>query len=302
MNSSVIDSALMQTSFKKLDNGNTELTITIPWTTVQETYTRVVDEIVKDAEVSGFRKGKAPRNVVEEHLDKNKTYEEVLKHLIPDSYAKAISEHTLKPIISPQITLSKAKEGEDWIVTALTCEKPSLTLGDYRKAITELINAKRNKIWIPGQEPKPEENLPAGRQEEKDKKPTMDELLDTVYKTTDVALPAILIEQEVTRMLSNFLDQTKKLGITVDQYLASTGKTIDTIRKEYGEEAKRMITLELALGDIADKEGIKVEDADIDEVIKTAKTPQEKDGMEKERYYLATILRRQKTIQLLASL
>jgi len=148
---------------------------------------------------------------------------------------------------------------------------------------------------VPGQEPKKEDN-------EKDKKPTMDELLDTVYKTTVVILPAILVEQEVTRMLSNFLDQTKKLGITVDQYLASTGKTIDTIRKEYGEEAKRMITLELALGDIADKEGIKVEDADIDEVIKTAKTPQEKDGMEKERYYLATILRRQKTIQLLASL
>jgi len=295
MNSSVIDSALMMTSVKKLDNGNTQLSITIPWTTVQETYTRVVDDIVKDAEVSGFRKGKAPRNVVEEHLDKNKTYEEVLKRLIPDSYAKAITEHSLKPIISPQITLSKAKEGEDWIVTALTCEKPTVTLGDYRKTITELINAKRNKIWVPGQEPKPEEK-------DKEQKPTIDELLDAVYKSTTVALPAILVEQEVTRMLSSLIDQTKKLGLTIDQYCSSTGKTIETLRNEYEEEAKRVITLELTLGDIADKEGIQVEEKDVDEVIKTAKTPQEREGMEKEKYYLASILRRQKTIQLLASL
>jgi len=286
----------MNTTVKKLDNGNTELTITISWTRVQETYNTVVDDIVKEAELPGFRKGKAPRNTVEETLDKNKTYEEVLKRLIPDSYAQAVTEHSLKPIISPSITLTKAKEEEDWIVTALTCEKPAITLGDYRKAITELNNEKKHKIWVPGQEPKKTED------EEKDKKPTMDELLDTVYKTTNVSLPAILIEQEVTRMLSNFLDQTKKLGITVDQYLASTGKTIETIRKEYEEEAKRMITLELALGEIADKEGIQIEEKDVNDVINTAKTPQEKEGMEKERYYLASILRRQKTIQLLASL
>jgi FKBP-type peptidyl-prolyl cis-trans isomerase (trigger factor) len=285
----------MNTEVKKLDNGDTEITITIPWTNVQKTYTDVVEDIVKDAELPGFRKGKAPRSAVEGNLDKNKAYEEVLKRLLPDYYAKAISEHALKPIISPHITLTKAKEGEDWTVTAVTCEKPAITLGDYRKKIIELKNEKRNKIWLPGQEPK------TGDEKEKDKKPTMDELLDTVYKSTQVALPAILIEQEVTRMLSSLIDQTKKLGLTVDQYLSSSGKTIETLRREYEEEAKRMITLELSLGDIADKEGVKVEEKDIDEVIKTAKTPQEREGLEKEKYYLASILRRQKTIQLLAS-
>ena len=103
-------------------------------------------------------------------------------------------------------------------------------------------------------------------------------------------------------MLSNLIDQTKKLGLTVDQYCASTGKTIESLRHEYEEEARRIITLELSLGEIADKEGIHVEEKDIDEVIKTAKTPQEREGMEKEKYYLASILRRQKTIQFLASL
>jgi len=292
----------MNTALKKLDNGNTELTITIPWIKVKEMYTTVIDDIVANAELPGFRKGKTPKETVEAGLDKNKTYEEVLKRLIPDAYAQAVSEHTVKPIISPSITLTKAKEEEDWVVTAITCEKPTITLGDYRKAILELKSEKQNKIWVPGQEPKKEdENLPAGRQE-KDQKPSLDELLDAVYKTTSVELPGILIEQEVNRMLSNFLDQTKKLGLTVDQYLSSTGKTIDSLRHEYEEEAKRMITMELTLGDIADKEGIKVEDKDVEEVINTAKTPEEKAGLEKEKYYLASILRRQKTIQFLASL
>ena len=286
----------MTATAKKLDNGNTELTITIPWTSVKDMYTIVVDDIVKEAELPGFRKGKAPKSAVEESLDKNKTYEEVLKRLIPESYSQAITQNSLKPIISPSITLTKAKEEEDWIVTALTCEKPTITIGDYHKAITELKNEKQHKIWVPGQEKKPEED------EKKEQKPTIDELLDVVFKNTTVALPSILVEQEVTRMLSNFLDQTKKLGLTIDQYLSSTGKTIDILKKEYEDEAKRVITLELALGEIADKETIQVEAKDVDDIINTAKTPEEKAEMEKERYYLASILRRQKTIQFLASL
>jgi trigger factor len=284
----------MNTSTQKLENGNTEITINIPWTTVQETYSLVLDDIVKEAELPGFRKGKAPKQAVEENLDKNKTYEEVLKRLIPDAYGKAVMEHAIKPIIAPQITLTKAKEDEDWVITALTCEKPTITLGDYRKAVTELKNAKHNKIWVPGQEPTQEK--------EKEEKLTIDEILDCIYRTTTVSLPSVLLEQEVTRMLSNFLDQTKKLGLTLDQYLASTGKTIDMLKHEYEDEAKRSITLELALGEISDKEHITVEEAEIDAVINSAKSEEEKQGLIKEKYYLSSILRRQKAIQLLASL
>jgi len=286
----------MEITLKKHDNGNIELTIPIPWANVHKTYDAVVDDIVKETELHGFRKGKAPRIAVEEHLDKNKTYEEVLKRLLPDIYIKAIGQHSIKPIISPQVTLKKAKEGEDWVVMVITCEKPVVTLGEYRQAIAELKNEKRNKIWVPGQD-KQKEN-----EKEKEQKPNIDEILGVVYKTIQVSLPAILVEQEVSRMLSNLIDQTKKLGLTVEQYLNSTGKTIESLRKDYEEEAKRMIALELALGDIADKENINVEEKDIDNIIQTAKTPEEKENLEKERYYLASMLRRQKTIQMLASL
>lgn len=284
----------MNTQIKRLEDKTIELTLSIPWEDIQKTYSEVVDEFVKETELPGFRKGKAPREAVEAKLDKNKIYEEVMQHIIPKVYSEAVEKEKLHPVVMPKITLTEAKEGSDWKVLAITCERPEITLSDYKKAVSEAKSAKANKIWVPGQEPTKEE-------QEKDKKISLDELLAAVFTTIKATLPAILIDQEVNHLLSDLVDQTKKLGLTVEQYLTSTGRTADGIRHEYEEQAKRTLTLEFALEDIADKEGILVSDDEIDTVIKTAKSPEEKASLEKQRYYLATILRRQKTIDMLAN-
>lgn len=284
----------MNTQIKRLEDKTIELTLSIPWEEIQKTYSEVVDEFVKETELPGFRKGKAPRAAVEEKLDKNKVYEEVMQHIIPKVYSEAVEKEKLHPVVMPKITLTEAKEGSDWKVLAITCERPEIVLSDYKKAVTEAKAAKANKIWVPGQEPAKED-------QEKDKKISLDELLAAVSSAIKATLPAILIDQEVNHLLSDLVDQTKKLGLTVEQYLTSTGRTADGIRHEYEEQAKRTLTLEFALEDIADKEGILVSDDEIDTVIKTAKSPEEKASLEKQRYYLATILRRQKTIDMLAN-
>ncbi|MFZ2024986.1 MAG: trigger factor [Microgenomates group bacterium] len=285
----------MNTQIKRLEDKTIELTLSIPWGDIQKTYSEVVDEFVKETEVPGFRKGKAPREAVEAKLDKNKVYEEVMQHIIPKVYSEAVEKEKLHPVVMPKITLTEAKEGSDWKVLAITCERPEIALSDYKKAVTEAKAAKANKIWVPGQEPAKEE-------QEKDKKISLDELLAAVFTAIKATLPAVLIEQEVNHLLSDLVDQTKKLGLTVEQYLTSTGRTADGIRHEYEEQARRTLTLEFALEDIADKEGILVSDDEIDTVIKTAKSPEEKASLEKQRYYLATILRRQKTIDMLANM
>lgn len=284
----------MNTQIKRLEDKTIELTLSIPWGDIQKTYSEVVDEFVKETELPGFRKGKAPREAVEAKLDKNKVYEEVMQHIIPKVYSEAVETEKLHPVVMPKITLTEAKEGNDWKVLAITCERPEIVLADYKKAVTEAKAAKANKIWVPGQEPSKEN-------EEKEKKITLDELLAAVSSAIKATLPAILIDQEVNHLLSDLVDQTKKLGLTVEQYLTSTGRTADGIRHEYEEQARRTLTLEFALEDIADKEGILVSDDEIDTVIKTAKSPEEKASLEKQRYYLATILRRQKTIDMLAN-
>lgn len=273
----------MTSTMQKLADGTIELTITIPWAEVGKTYESVVVDMVAKAELPGFRAGKAPRELVEKNLDKTKVYEEALKTLIPAAYNEAVTKEHIHPIVNPKIELKDATENKDWVFRALTCERPAVTIGDYKQAVSGL----KTKILKPGEEPK---------------KPTLDELLMALYSTITTTLPALLIEHEVNRLLSELIDQTKKLGLTVEQYLASTRRTSEGIKKEYEEQAKRTLTLEFALEEIADREGILVSDDDVEAVIKTGKTDEEKDALKAQKYYLASVLRRQKTLDFLASL
>lgn len=284
----------MITAFSKSEDGTIELTLTIPWADITKIYEVVVEETVKESEKPGFRKGKAPRKMVEESLDKTKVYEEAIKRIVPDAYTQAIKEHNLKPILMPQIELKEAQEQKDWIVMARTCEAPKTTLGDYKKAVQEMKAAKVKKLYVPGE---PEE-----KNENKDHKPKLDDILGAVLSVVEVKLPAILVEHETNHQLSQLIDQTKKLGLTVEQYLASTGKTTESIRAEYAQQTQKTLSLEFALEEIAEKENVKVDDADIAKILSTAKSDQERKNLEKEQYYLTTLVKRQKTVDVLMSL
>lgn len=287
----------MITALERTQNSGITLTITIPWRTALTTRESVIAERIKHVELPGFRKGKVPRETAEKSLDSSKVYEEVVQKLLPQSYTDAVAEHKLHPVVLPKIEIIEAKEGSDWVIRAHTAEKPRVSLGDYKKAIREAKASKRNKIWTPkdaAEAPKPEE-------EAKLKQMTLGELLDVLLSVVTCEIPDLLIEHEVNRGLSDLIDQTKKLGLTVDQYFSSTGRTADTIKKEYSDNARRTIMLEFALEAIADAESIFISDDDIEQAIKAAKTEEERATLARERYYLASILRRQKTLDFLSA-
>ena len=284
----------MTSSQTRLPDGTLELAIRVPWEDIKKEYTAVVGDFVQGSQMPGFRRGKAPRKLVEEKLDKTKTYEEVLKRVIPKVYNDAVTQEKIKPVVTPKVELLEAHEGKDWVIKAITCEKPLLTIGDYKKALRSLSRDKKNKIWIPGETKKDEEDKP--------QKPTLDEVVPALLSVVTSTIPAILLDHEVNRLLSDLIDQTKKLGLTVEQYLASTGRTGESLRKEYEDQARRTIILELALEEIADKESIILSDDDIEAVLKTAKSDEERKTLESQRYYLASLLRRQKTLDMLAGL
>lgn len=286
---------MLTTAVERKDDGTILLTLTIPWDRVSKTYHHVVDELVATSEIDGFRKGKAPKEMVEQKLDKSKVYEDVLRHLLPEIYNEAVKEQGLKPFVQPKIELKEATENKDWVIIVHTAEKPTVTLSDYKKAIAEKSSEKQNKIWVPGkdadQKPKPE-----------DQKLTIDETVEILLANVTTSLPSLLIEAEVNRMLSDLVNRTKQLGLSVEQYLSSTGQTAESIRAQYTRDSTRLLTLELALEEVADAQGILVSDDDIETVLKTAKTGEERESLEGQKYYLASVLRRQKTLDFLSSL
>ncbi|MDO8639699.1 MAG: hypothetical protein Q7R53_02120, partial [bacterium] len=87
-----------------------------------------------------------------------------------------------------------------------------------------------------------------------------------------------------------------------DQYLSSTGKKPEDLRNEYKRKAENDIRLEFALLKIAEEEKIVVDEKEIEEAIKAAKSDDERKNLETNRYLLASILRQQKTLDFLKNL
>jgi FKBP-type peptidyl-prolyl cis-trans isomerase (trigger factor) len=275
----------MITAIKREEDGTIQLTVTLPWELVKKTKDEVTAEYVERSEMPGFRKGKAPKKIVEENLDQDHLREDVLKKLLPQGYVEALKEHKLNPVLSPKVHVDKLDDGKDWTFTAVTAEAPEVTLGKYKDAVSKVTS--KSKIIVPGKEPAPV---------------SFEDISKALLETVEIKIPKIITEQEVDRLLSQTLDEVKRLGLTLDQYLASTGRDIESLRADYQKKAETDIKLEFVLQKIAETEGIKVEDKEVEEAITQAKTDAERQNLQNNRYLLAGIIRQQKTLDFLRSL
>ena len=277
-----------------------EITITVPHSRVGGALEKVYDDAAKEIEIRGFRKGQAPKNLVREKVDKAKAYGEVINRLVPDAYNAAVKEYLLKPIVSPRIELVQfePETEKDFIFKATTAERPAVQLGDYQSELKKLKVQKPTEGII-GPDGKPL----------KFSKPTsggssLNDILQSILKTATVEIPEILVENEVNRILSRLIDQTAQLGLTVEQYLQSQSKTAEQLRADYAQQAKENLKVEFVLEEIAQAEKIEVTDQEIADAIKAAPDQKSKEELAKEenKWYIKSILKRNKTIQRLLDL
>ncbi|MBU2632090.1 hypothetical protein KKG52_00020 [Patescibacteria group bacterium] len=275
----------MKSIIEKQEDGNITLTINLPWDSIKKTSEEIIQDYVKNAELPGFRKGKAPKKLVEEKINKEKVKEEALRKLIPQGYINAITEHSLKPIVHPRIDIKNMEDKKDWTFIATTTEAPAVDLNNYKKAVKSLTA--KSKIIVPGKEQQPV---------------AFEEIAKELLKVTKVNVPKIMIDTEVEKLLSQTLGEIKKLGLTLEQYFTSTGKTAESLREEYAKKAENDLKMEFVLQKIANEEKISVEEKEIEEAILQAKTETEKQNLQQNRYLLATILRQQKTLDFIKNL
>ncbi len=283
----------MISALNKLGDNTLELTITIPWERIQQGYQKTLENVAEKADIKGFRKGKAPIKIVEEKADKEGLYEEALKEILPQVYLEAVKEHQIRPIVNPQIAVISMEQDKDWQIKATTCELPKPELGDYKENIKKALATE--KIWIPGKDKKaPEEN----------ENQKMGKIFKTLIETTKITIPTILLEDEINRMLSRLVDQTARLGLTIEQYLASVGKTIEQIKKEYRTQAEETIKLELILSTIADEEKIEIQEDEIEKMIKAIPEAETRKSFEnpEQKVYIKQLLRKRYVIDNLAKL
>ncbi|MGH7202819.1 MAG: trigger factor [Candidatus Levyibacteriota bacterium] len=275
------------TKFEREKDGTIKITITLSQDKIAETGTVVIDDLAKQANVPGFRKGKAPKEMAATHLNPEAIREEILKRLLPQAYMEAVQENKLNPIMNPKMHIEKIEEGQDWIFYALTCEMPEVSPGNYKENVKKLTA--KSKIIIPGKE-------------NEAKKPNIDEVMKAILEDAKVQIPSVLVEQEADRLLSQLLNDIKRLGLSLDQYLSTTNRKPEDLRAEYAKRAEDDIKLEFVLQKIAELEKVTIDDKEIEEAIQKAKDPTERQQMESNKYLLAGILRQQKTLDFLMNL
>ncbi len=99
---------------------------------VNKGFNKAIAKINKQVNIPGFRKGKAPRHILETHVGKDAIKQEAFELLANECYTKAVNEEKLIPVSDPTIVESKLEENEDMEITLTVTLKPEPELGEYK--------------------------------------------------------------------------------------------------------------------------------------------------------------------------
>ena len=288
----------MTTALTRLSGSAFELTLTVPWPEIKSVYDKVFEELSAEIEVEGFRKGKAPKDLTAQKIEKRRVYDQVIKRILPDAYAKALEEHHLKPIINPKIEISQGEDDKDWQFIARAAEKPEIKLGDYQKDISN-INT-QGKIWTPEKGESPKEKTPEDKKEEENEK--LNKIIEKLLETCIVEIPELLVESEVNRLISELVDDVRSAGMTYEQYLTTKGTDAQKVRENYRSQVVSTLKLEFILDAIANDLKIVVDEKEVETIIEKEPDAAKKQALKAQSYYLTSLLRRQKTLTKLTTL
>ena len=122
----------MSLQVEKLEKNMAKLTIEVSAEDLEKAMQNAYQKAKGRITLPGFRKGKAPRKMIEQMYGKGIFLEDAANALIPEHYSKAVEECDLEIVSQPQIDVTQAEPGKTFIFTAEVAVKPEVTLGEYK--------------------------------------------------------------------------------------------------------------------------------------------------------------------------
>ncbi len=123
---------------KKLQKSMVEMTITLSWDEWSKHLSEAVGHISKEVRVEGFRKGKAPRRIIEQKVGTGMVLAEAAEHAIQHSYPLAVKEQGLDVIGHPDVKLGAVKEGEALTYTVVTAVMPEIIIAPWQDEVKKV--------------------------------------------------------------------------------------------------------------------------------------------------------------------
>jgi trigger factor len=125
----------MKTTSEKIENCQVALNIEMESAETEKYLVIALEHLVKKVTLPGFRKGKAPSSLVEQHVGKEAIFQEALEHLLPEAYEEAVKSESIAAIAEPKITLVTRVP---IVFKAIVPTKPEVTPGNYKDIRLEI--------------------------------------------------------------------------------------------------------------------------------------------------------------------
>ncbi len=249
----------------KIEKGTAYVEASVTHEEVDIERNHVVDEMIKTVSVKGFRQGKAPKAIAQNSLDPNKLSDHMLGHLMNHIIEHAIKENKYRLLGRPVLEkLDTEKDGGLSIKLQLPLY-PDLKLGDYSKYLKK-----------------------KGKDDKK-----VEDVYQLLLDNEKLDVSDLIINEEVNYSLERLTTQAKSLNLPLEDYLKALNKSLEQVKTEYAESAEKSVKLDLILLEIAKKENIDTEDAELLELAKVSNI------QAKQLDQLRSIINRRKTIDLL---
>lgn len=122
----------MSSKLEKLEKNVATLEITVSAEKLEEGIAKAYIKNAKKFNIPGFRKGKAPRKLIEKYYGEGIFYEDAINEVCPEAYEEAIKEHNLEPVDRPTIEIIEIESGKGIVFKAEVTVKPEVELGQYK--------------------------------------------------------------------------------------------------------------------------------------------------------------------------
>ena len=138
----------MKTTIKKLEKSEVEITGTIEASEFAKYEDKALLHIGERLELPGFRKGKAPTDMIKGNVAEIEILEEMAELALQENYVKVLEENKIDAIGRPQIAITKIGKGSDLEFKITTAVLPEIKLGDYKKIAKTENSKEENKKEI----------------------------------------------------------------------------------------------------------------------------------------------------------
>lgn len=137
----------MKVSVEKLPTSEAVLEVDVTWDELEKASEKVYRKLVQKVDIQGFRRGKAPRALLERRLGKEYIYQESLDELISEAYRNALNEYNLTPISQPKLDVTALEIGQPYHFSLTVPIVTPVELPDYRS-----LHFEREEVSVTSEE------------------------------------------------------------------------------------------------------------------------------------------------------